>query len=164
MEATRRITAGGIRPLPAVISSAGALAAALQLLGAERIALVAPCRKEFTDEIAAALAGHGFKVVQTHSRDLVDNVDIGRLGTEELLPIVRELDLADAEALVLSACTQMPSLAILDDVEQAFGLPVVSAATADALRSPPIARERPAPRRCGPGAARLRRDWRASAC
>ena len=130
VDATRRITAGGIRPLPAVISSAGALAAALQLLGAERIALGAPCRKEFTDEIAAALAGHGFKVVQTHSRDLVDNVDIGRLGTEELLGIVRELDLADAEAPVLSACTQMPSLDILDDVEQALGMPVIRAATA----------------------------------
>ena len=130
VEAARRATAGSNTLPPAIVSSAAALVAALQSLGAERIALVAPCRKELTAQIAAAIAGHGIAVVQTHSRGLVDNAAIGRLGTDELLAIAGELDLADADALVLSACMQMPSLDILDDVEQALGLPVISAATA----------------------------------
>ncbi len=40
------------------------------------------------------------------------------------------LDLSKADALVLSACVQMPSLDAIDAAEQRFGLPVLSAATA----------------------------------
>lgn len=130
VEAARRAAAGSATPPPAIVSSAAALVAALHSLGAERIALVAPCRKELTAQIAAAIAGQGIEVVQTHSHGLVDNAAIGRLDTEELLAIAGEIDLAGADALVLSACMQMPSLDILDDVEQALGLPVISAATA----------------------------------
>jgi maleate isomerase len=36
----------------------------------------------------------------------------------------------DADVLVLSACVQMPSLSAIQPVEDAAGLPVVSAATA----------------------------------
>lgn len=123
---------GAASNAPAIVSSAAALVAALHSLGAERIALVAPCRKELTAQIAAAIASRGIAVVQTHSQGLVDNVAIGRFDTGELLAIAGEIDLAGADALVLSACMQMPSLDILDDVEQALGLPVVSAATASA--------------------------------
>ncbi len=132
VEAAHRAAAGGATPPPAIVSSAAALVAALHSLGAERIALVAPCRKELTAQIAAAIASRGIAVVQTHSQGLVDNVAIGRFDTGELLAIAGEIDLAGADALVLSACMQMPSLDILDDVEQALGLPVVSAATASA--------------------------------
>ncbi|WP_435056526.1 hypothetical protein [Streptomyces noursei] len=38
------------------------------------------------------------------------------------------------DALVLSACVQMPSLAAIQPVEDAAGLPVLSAATATAYR------------------------------
>ncbi len=41
-----------------------------------------------------------------------------------------EMDLANSAALVLSAGVQMPSLEVLDAVEQLLGLPVISAATA----------------------------------
>jgi maleate isomerase len=42
------------------------------------------------------------------------------------------LDLAGVDALVISACVQMPSLSLVEPAEQRFGLPVVSAATAGA--------------------------------
>jgi maleate isomerase len=37
------------------------------------------------------------------------------------------------DALVLSACVQMPSLQAIDEVEQRVGLPVISAATCTAF-------------------------------
>jgi maleate isomerase len=40
------------------------------------------------------------------------------------------VDVRDADALVLSACVQMPSLSAIQTVEDAAGLPVLSAATA----------------------------------
>lgn len=44
----------------------------------------------------------------------------------------RGLDLSGVEALVISACVQMPSLALIGAAESEFGVPVLSAATAGA--------------------------------
>ena len=44
----------------------------------------------------------------------------------------RSLDLADVDALVISACVQMPSLPLVEAAEQELGVPVLSAATAGA--------------------------------
>jgi maleate isomerase len=44
----------------------------------------------------------------------------------------RSLDLSGVDALVLSACVQMPSLDLIEGAEEEFGLPVLSAATAGA--------------------------------
>jgi maleate isomerase len=44
-----------------------------------------------------------------------------------LVRIYRDLKLKDIDALVLSSCVQMPSLAAVPIVEQQCGLPVVSA-------------------------------------
>jgi maleate isomerase len=44
----------------------------------------------------------------------------------------RSMDLTGVDALVLSCCVQMPSLALVDAAEQEFGVPVLSAATAGA--------------------------------
>ena len=47
-----------------------------------------------------------------------------------LLDIYRRLNLKGVDALVLSACVQMPSLAAIPQVEAECGIPVVSAAIA----------------------------------
>jgi maleate isomerase len=48
-----------------------------------------------------------------------------------LLPgIARRLDLANAQAVVLSACVQMPSLPAIQIAEDELGLPVLSAGVA----------------------------------
>ena len=44
----------------------------------------------------------------------------------------RVLDLSGVDALIISACVQMPSLDLIDAAESEFGLPVLSAATAGA--------------------------------
>ena len=59
---------------------------------------------------------------------------MGRRDPEELVSIARDLDLKDAEAVIVSACVQMPSLEAIPQVEAETGLPVLSAATAT-LRS-----------------------------
>ncbi len=46
-----------------------------------------------------------------------------------LVDIFKRLDTKGADAVVLSACVQMPSLAAVPIVEAACGLPVISAAT-----------------------------------
>ena len=58
---------------------------------------------------------------------------MGHLDPFALLRLLPELDLHRAEALVLSACVQMPSLPAIVAAEEITGLPVLSAATATTL-------------------------------
>lgn len=123
--------AAGTAPrAPAVLTSAGALVSGLRALGARKVALIAPYRPALTAQVAATLAECGIDVLQSRSLGVVDNVQVGRLDPAGLPAIAGRFDLAGADALVLSACVQMPSLAVIEEAEQRFGLPVLSAATA----------------------------------
>src|SRR5262249_51017827 len=76
------------------------------------------------------LGDYGIDVVDSVSLEVADNLAVGRLDPTALPDIAARLDLSRADALVLSACVQMPSLPAIDAAEQRFGLPVLSAATA----------------------------------
>lgn len=115
---------------PAIVSSAGALVGALQALGASTITMLAPYRKQLTDQVAATLGECDIRVVQSRSLEVVDNVAVGRLDPAKLLRIASQMDFSGSDALVLSACLQMPSLDVIEEAEQKLGLPVISAATA----------------------------------
>jgi maleate isomerase len=113
-----------------VVSSAGALIEALRELGALRIAMVAPYLKPLTRLVVDYIEDAGVEVQDVVSLGVSDNRAVGRLDPAELREHWRKLDLARCDALVLSACVQMPSLAAINAVEQDSGLPTLSAATA----------------------------------
>lgn len=117
---------------PTVISSAGALITALKALNARKLTLIAPYKPELTGKVVSAIQEFGFQVKQTHSLGVADNVKVGRLDPRNLLDIAAGMDLSASDALIISACVQMPSLAIIAEAEARFGLPVISAATASA--------------------------------
>jgi maleate isomerase len=117
-----------------VVTSAGALVEGLQALGARRIALIAPYMKPLTQLVCDYLAAEGIEVLDSVSLEIEDNLAVGARDPVALLDVYRRLDLAGADALVLSACVQMPSLAALDRVEQAIGRPVTSSAACTAFR------------------------------
>jgi len=118
---------------PVVVTSAGALVAGLQALGASKVTMITPYRQALTAQVTATLAEYGITVLQSHSLEVVDNVQVGRLDPAGLLAIASRIDHSGADALVLSACVQMPSLPAIETAEQRFGLPVLSAATASAF-------------------------------
>jgi maleate isomerase len=116
-------------PAP-VITSAGALIEAIRAVGAKRVALVAPYLKPLTQLVIDYLTDQGIEVVDSVSLEVADNLAVGRLNPMQLPVIAERLDLSRADALVLSACVQMPSLPAISVAEKKFGLPVLSAATA----------------------------------
>jgi len=116
-------------PAP-VVTSAGALVEAIRALGARRIALVAPYLKPLTQLVVDYFADCGVEVVDALSLEVADNVAVGRLDPMRLVEHARALDLARAEALVLSSCVQMPSLPAIPLVQARVDVPVLSAATA----------------------------------
>ncbi|MDX6686951.1 MAG: maleate isomerase [Baekduia sp.] len=113
-----------------VISSAGALVRTLQELGAQRIAIMTPYMPPLTELVGDYLADYGFDVAGSVSLSVPNNRDVAELDPQGLLGHARKLDLDGVDVLVASACVQMPSLAVLESLEQTLGLPVISAATA----------------------------------
>jgi maleate isomerase len=115
-----------------VVSSAGALLAALDHLQARRIAIVTPYMKPLTKIVVDYIEESGVEVCDALSLEVSDNLAVGSLDPVHLREHWRRLDVTDADAIVLSACVQMPSLSVLDLVERESGLPTISAATATA--------------------------------
>ena len=115
-----------------VISSAGALLEGIRALGAHRVALVAPYLKPLTESVAGYIEAAGTEVVDSASLEVSDNLAVGCLPGQRVLEAARTVSLDGAEALVLSACVQMPSLDLIEQVEQETQLPVLTAATSTA--------------------------------
>lgn len=117
---------------PAVLSSAGALVEGLNALGARRIALVTPYLRPLAEQVVEYLEAEGFEVVDWAALEVGDNAEVGCIPGDRIMAAARGLNLAGADALVISACVQMPSLDLVEPAEAEFGIPVLSAATAGA--------------------------------
>jgi maleate isomerase len=120
-------------PAP-IVSSAGALVDAINELGFKKVAIITPYMKSLTQQVIDYIEDAGITVSDSISLEVSDNLEVGRLNPLNLLEHVKRLDFSDADAVVLSACVQMPSLAAIQQVEDMIGKPVLSAATATVYR------------------------------
>jgi len=111
-----------------VVTSAGALVDALKVLGARRIAMVAPYVKPLMQMVSDYIEHEGFEVKDAIALEIPDNLEVGRRDPMALVDVYKRLDLRDVDVLVLSSCVQMPSLEAIAVVERECGLPVTSAA------------------------------------
>lgn len=128
---TARLATAGQRP--AVVSSAGALVEGLGALGARRIALVTPYLRPLAEQVVGYLESEGIEVLDWAALEVGDNAEVGCIPGGRVMDAARGLSLDGADALVISACVQMPSLELIGPAEAEFGIPVLSAATAGAF-------------------------------
>lgn len=115
-----------------VVSSAGALIEALHRIGATRIAAVTPYVPKLTKQVVDYLAAEGIETTSVASLGVDDNNLVACIPPQTVLDAVHGLDLTGVDALVLSACVQMPSLGIVEAVQEAVSIPVLTAATSTA--------------------------------
>lgn len=115
-----------------VTSSAGALVRTLQELGARTVAMVTPYLKPLTKMVSDYVEGSGITVLDAVSLEVADNLAVGCLNPANLPGIARNLQREGADVIVLSACLQMPSLPVVQRVEDELGVPVITAAIATA--------------------------------
>jgi maleate cis-trans isomerase len=124
VELIRRLQAKYSTPF---VTAFGSVVAALNVLGVKRIALGAPYTEEITLKGKALLEEHGFVVV---SHRVLENVtNIFDETPERAYRLGRLVDTPEVDAVFLSGLG-MPTISILDALEQDLGKPVISAASA----------------------------------
>ena len=122
----RTAEAGGAAP---VVTSAGALVDGLKALGAKKVSILTPYMKPLTQLVIDYLEHEGIEVLDSISLEIPDNLEVGRLDPLAPADITRRLDTRGVDAVVASACVQMPSLGSVQLIEDRLGLPVVSSST-----------------------------------
>lgn len=113
-----------------VVTSAGALVDGLGVMGAKRIVLIAPYMKPLTRRVVDYIEGEGVSVIDHVALEIADNLAVGLHEPARLPEIATKLKYEEADAIVLSACVQMPSLSVIGEVEARTGRPVITAAVA----------------------------------
>jgi len=114
-----------------VVSTAGAMADVLRHGGVAWAAVVTPYLAPVNDGLRAYLAASGIEVETLESFLCATTAELGRITADE----VRDLALRTVtprSAALFIACSQLPTLAILDDLRTRLRIPVWSSIAATA--------------------------------
>ncbi|WP_306815346.1 maleate cis-trans isomerase family protein [Limnobacter parvus] len=123
----RTVEAGGPAP---VVTSAGALVDGLKAIGAKKVAILTPYMKPLTQLVVDYLEHEGIEVLDSISLEVSNNLEVGLLNPLAPLEHTKKLNTANVDAIVASACVQMPSLASIQQIEDRAGMPVLSSSVA----------------------------------
>lgn len=121
-------------PSTEIITSAGALIESLHAVNAKRVSIITPYSKALTDLVVSYIENESIEVIDAISLEVSDNLAVGKLDPMNLIDVANKLSTTNADAIVLSACVQMPSLLALGIVQKQFDIPVMSSAAATAFR------------------------------
>lgn len=107
-------------------STSLAFADAARALDVDRVAIAASYPDDVARLFVDFLAEAGIEVASFGSADILYASDVGKLGRDQVVDMVTAADVADADA-VLVPDTAMYTLAIISELEDAVGKPVLSA-------------------------------------
>src|SRR6266404_2497870 len=110
-----------------VVTAFGSVVRALERLGICKLALGTPYSAEVTLQGKSHLEAHGLKVVKFDNLKGVKN--IYETTAEDAYRLARSVDAEEAEAVFLSG-TGMPTITVLEMLEQDLAKPVISSAGA----------------------------------
>ncbi len=116
---------GELTGLPASSTSL-AFARAVRALGLERVAVAASYPEDVAEHFVTFLERAGATVTSMGSHGIITAAEVGTLGREQVLELVGGADRAGAEALLVPD-TAMHTLAWLEELEAAAGMPVLTA-------------------------------------
>jgi maleate isomerase len=125
------------------VTAFGGVVQALRFLDVQRIAYATPYDQALTDQGRAHLIAHGFDVVGMARLDGVRN--IYEETPARAYAVGKQADRPEAEAVFLSG-TGMPTISIIQALEDDLGKPVISAASAmmwAALRAAGVSTQQP---------------------
>jgi maleate isomerase len=110
-----------------VVTAFGSVVRALERLNVRKLSLGTPYSPEVTLQGKAHLEAHGFEVVKFDNLKGIEN--IYDTTAERAYGLARTVDAGDADVVFLSG-TGMPTVSVLELLEQDLGKPVISSASA----------------------------------
>jgi maleate isomerase len=110
-----------------VVTAFGSVVRALERLNVRKLSLGTPYSPEVTLQGKAHLEAHGFEVVKFDNLKGIEN--IYDTTAERAYGLARAVDAGDADVVFLSG-TGMPTVSVLELLEQDLGKPVISSASA----------------------------------
>lgn len=116
-------------PTP-VLNSAGALIDAMKEKGFKKVSIICPYMKPLSKVVVEYIENEGIEVQDFLALEISDNLKVARQDPAAPADLWRKLNVSGVDAIVASACVQMPSLPAIEMIEHASGLPTISAAVA----------------------------------
>lgn len=113
-----------------VLNSAGALVEGLKEMGYKKVSIICPYMKPLTQLVVDYIEHEGIEVHDFMALEIPDNLAVANQDPKAPADLWRKLSVCGVDAIVASACVQMPSLPAIQMIEHASGLPTVSAAVA----------------------------------
>jgi maleate isomerase len=110
-----------------VVTAFGSVVRALERLNVRKLSLGTPYSPEVTLQGKAHLEAHGFEIVKFDNLKGIEN--IYDATAEQAYGLARTVDAGDADVVFLSG-TGMPTVSVLELLEQDLGKPVISSASA----------------------------------
>ncbi|WP_170756035.1 Asp/Glu racemase [Ruegeria lacuscaerulensis] len=108
------------------VTAAGAIVFALRSLRAKNIGFASPYVPAINDLAVSFLTEAGIHTVnRSEVASTLDNYGQGTIGPQAVFELGRAADHPKADAIVLS-CTDMRSVEVIDQLEQALGKPIVT--------------------------------------
>jgi maleate isomerase len=102
-----------------------ALVQALQHFGAKRVVLGSAYDEKVNGIAKAFLEASGTEVLAMKGLALVDNLVVGRLGSDTAYDLALKVDRPEADAIVLS-CTNWQTMDAIERIERETGKPVIT--------------------------------------
>lgn len=126
-----------------VVTTASAMIAVLQHIGAQRVAVVTPYLELVNERLCHYLAQSGITVTRLQSFKAETTDALAAITPQQIIALARETMTADADAMFI-ACSQLPTKDILAGLESDFARPVWSSIKATAWHAQRVLAERSA--------------------
>jgi maleate cis-trans isomerase len=116
----------------AVVSTAAAMVEVLRGDGVHETAVITPYPQAVNDGLRAYLIGAGIEVETLVSRECRTTEELGNVTSEQVYDLALTAVTPHSKALFI-ACSQLPTLEILEPLRQRLGIPVWSSISATAV-------------------------------
>lgn len=115
--------------LPSV-TTAASIVAACEALGVQTISVATPYHDALNDHEVEFLDGNGIETIEIEGLGVGANgpaeyIQIARIGQDRIRLHVLSVNHPDAQAILI-ACTDFPSLGLIDSLEKELGKPVIT--------------------------------------
>lgn len=114
-----------------VVTTANAMVEVLRHIGARRVAVVTPYLDQVNERLRAYLEQSGIAVTRLASFMAETTAELAAITPAQIAALARETMTPDSDAMFI-ACSQLPTLEILDGLAREFGKPVWSSIKATA--------------------------------